>query len=232
MCCGRSTRSRWATGRSVSTTRTATSKYIQPLTEGVLTSEGRKHYDYLYALQGSRYAHRVYTIRNRFALLDAQYVAGTHRADSFAAYFGYKFSEDKRKIRITASERYYFGYGYTSGTPKQSAVLAADAGSTVELTMDADLIVNDPQYFYGASRMQGLDLSGVSMALLQTLNLNNCTALRTLNVSCAQSQTTLAALIVTNCLHLRTLNVSGTEIEQLHVARPVEQPEIRVARGA
>ena len=47
------------------------------------------------------------------------------------------------------------------------------------------------------------------MALLQTLNLNNCTALRTLNVSCAQSQTTLAALIVTNCLHLRTLNVSG-----------------------
>ena len=184
-------------------------KYIQPLTEGVLTSEGRKHYDYLYALQGSRYAHRVYTIRNRFALLDAQYVAGTYRADSFAAYFGYKFSEDKRKIRITASERYYFGYGYTSGTPKQSAVLAADAGSTVELTMDADLIVNDPQYFYGASRMQGLDLSGVSMALLQTLNLNNCTALRTLNVSCAQSQTTLAALIVTNCLHLRTLNVSG-----------------------
>ena len=106
-------------------------KYIQPLTEGVLTSEGRKHYDYLYALQGSRYAHRVYTIRNRFALLDAQYVAGTYRADSFAAYFGYKFSEDKRKIRITASERYYFGYGYTSGTPKQSAVLAADAGSTM-----------------------------------------------------------------------------------------------------
>lgn len=184
-------------------------KYIQPLVEGVPTTEGQKRYDYLYALQGNRYAHRVFTIRNRFALLDAQYVAGTYRADSFAAYFGYKFSTDKRKIRITASERYYFGYGFTSGTPKQSAVLAADAGSTVELTMDSDLIVNDPQYFYGASRMQGLDLSSVSMALLQTLNLNNCTALRTLNVSCAQSQTTLAALIVTNCLHLRTVNVSG-----------------------
>lgn len=184
-------------------------KYIQPLVEGVPTTEGQKHYDYLYALQGNRYAHRVFTIRNRFALLDAQYVAGTYRADSFAAYFGYKFSTDRRKIRITASERYYFGYGYTSGTPKQSAVLATDTGSTVELTMDTDLIVNDPQYFYGASRMQGLDLSSVSMALLQTLNLNNCAALRTLNVSCAQSQTTLGALIVTNCLHLRTLNVSG-----------------------
>ena len=184
-------------------------KYIQPLIEGVQTTEGTKFYDYLYALQGSRYAHRVFTIKNRFALLDAMYVAGTYRSDSFTAYFGYAFSGDNRKIKITSSERYYFGYGYTSGTPKQSSVLAADAGSTVELTMDADLIVNDPQYFYGASRMQGLDLSNVSMALLQTLNLNNCTALRTLNVSCAQSQTTLAALIVTNCLHLRTLNVSG-----------------------
>ena len=220
-------------------------KYIQPLVEGVPTTEGQKHYDYLYALQGNRYAHRVFTIRNRFALLDAQYVAGTYRADSFAAYFGYKFSTDKRKIRITASERYYFGYGFTSGTPKQSAVLAADAGSTVELTMDTDLIVNDPQYFYGASRMQGLDLSSVSMALLQTLNLNNCTALRTLNVSCAQSQTTLGALIVTSCLHLRTLNVSGlksdnftsldlsnnTKLESL-VARNTSLRSVAFAPGA
>lgn len=99
-------------------------KYIQPLTEGVSTTEGVKHYDYLYALQGNRYAHRLYTIKNRFALMDAQYVAGTYRADSFACYFGYKFSQSPRKVKITASERYYFGYGYTNGTPTQSAVLA------------------------------------------------------------------------------------------------------------
>ena len=128
-------------------------KYIKPLTEGVTTSEGTKYYDYLYALQGSRYAHRTFTIQNRFALLDSQYLAGTYRQDSFPIYFGYKFSTDKRKVKITASERYYFGYGYTSGEPKQSGVLAEDAGSVVELTLDTDLIVNDPQYFYGASRM-------------------------------------------------------------------------------
>ena len=185
-------------------------KYIKPLTEGVTTADGTtSYYDYLYALQGSRYAHRTYTIQNRFALLDSQYVCGTYRKDSFAAYFGYKFGSDNRKIRITAGERYFFGYGYTSGTPHQSAVLAEDTGSQVELTLDTDLIVNDPQYIYGASRIMGLDLTDVSHAILQTLNLNNCSALRTLDVSCGQTQTTLNALLVNGCRNLRTLNMTG-----------------------
>ena len=185
-------------------------KYIKPLTEGVTTADGTtSYYDYLYALQGSRYAHRTYTIQNRFALLDSQYVCGTYRKDSFAAYFGYKFGSDNRKIRITASERYFFGYGYTSGTPHESAVLAEDTGSQVELTLDTDLIVNDPQYIYGASRIMGLDLTDVSHAILQTLNLNNCSALRTLDVSCGQAQTTLNALLVNGCRNLRTLSMTG-----------------------
>lgn len=185
-------------------------KYIKPLTEGVTTADGTtSYYDYLYALQGSRYAHRTYTIQNRFALLDSQYVCGTYRKDSFAAYFGYKFGSDNRKIRITASERYFFGYGYTSGTPHESAVLAEDTGSQVELTLDTDLIVNAPQYIYGASRIMGLDLTDVSHAILQTLNLNNCSALRTLDVSCGQTQTTLNALLVNGCRNLRTLNMTG-----------------------
>lgn len=184
-------------------------KYIEPLTGGVATSAGTSFYDYLYALQGSRYAHRTFTIRNRFALLDSQYVAGTYRRDSFPVYFGYKFSGDPRKIRLTASERYYFGYGYTSGAPHQSAVLAEEAGSAVELTLDSDLIVNDPQYVYGASRIRSLNLSDVSHAILQTLNLNNCTALRTLDVSCAGTQSTLNALLVGGCKHLQSLDMTG-----------------------
>ncbi len=185
-------------------------KYITPLTEGVATADGTTtHYDYLYALQGSRYAHRTFTVQNRFALLDSQYVCGTYRKDSFAAYFGYKFGTDNRRIKIVASERYYFGYGYTSGTPHQSAVLAEDTGSTVELTLDTDLIVNDPQYVYGASRIMELDLTDVSHAILQTLNLNNCTALRTLNLNCTQTQTTLNALLVNGCKNLRELRMRG-----------------------
>ena len=185
-------------------------KYIKPLTEGVTGADGTTtYYDYLYALQGSRYAHRTYTIQNRFALLDSQYVCGTYRKDSFAAYFGYKFGSDNRKIQIKASERYFFGYGYTSGTPHQSAVLAEGKGSEVYLTLDTDLIVNDPQYIYGASRIMELDLTDVSHAILQTLNLNNCSALRTLDVSCAQTQTTLNALLVNGCRNLRSLNMTG-----------------------
>ena len=79
----------------------------------------------------------------------------------------------------------------------------------MELTLDTDLIVNDPQYIYGASRIMGLDLTDVSHAILQTLNLNNCSALRTLDVSCGQTQTTLNALLVNGCRNLRTLNMTG-----------------------
>lgn len=186
-------------------------KYIKPLTEGVTTTDGTKYYDYLYALQGSRFAHRTFTIQNRFALLDSQYLAGTYRQDSFPVYFGYKFSTDNRKVRITASERYYFGYGYTSGDPKQSGVLAEDTGSVVELTLDTDLIVNDPQYFYGASRILGLDLTGVSHAIVGTLNLNNCGSLRKLDISCPTTQKTMNALLVDKCKNLRELNVTGQQ---------------------
>jgi hypothetical protein len=190
-------------------------KYVTPLIEGIKTTTGTMTYDYLYALQGSRYAHRCYTIQNRFALLDSQYVCGTYRKDSFGCYFGYKFGSDNRKIKITASERYYFGYGYTSGTPHQSAVLAADKGSQVQLVLDTDLIVNDPQYIYGASRIMGLDLTDVSHAILQTLNLSNLTALTTLDISCAGTQTTLNNLIVDGCKNLRSLNMGGLQSAQL-----------------
>lgn len=184
-------------------------KYIKPLIDGVQTLEGTKYYDYLYAMQGSRYAHRTFMIKNRFALLDAQYVAGTYRQDSFAVYFGYKFSTDNRKLKITALERYFFGYGYTSGTPTESAILAEDEDSVINLTFKQDLIVNDPQYVYGASKIKKLDLTDVSHAILQTLNLNTCRGLQWLDVSCSKTQTTLNAILVNSCKNLRYLAMTG-----------------------
>ena len=41
------------------------------------------------------------------------------------------------------------------------------------------------------------------------MNLNNCTALRDLNVSCEAGQTTFNALLVGNCRNLRKLDISG-----------------------
>ncbi|MCC8146863.1 MAG: CotH kinase family protein [Bacteroidales bacterium] len=184
-------------------------KYILPLTEGVDMPDGKKYYNYLYSLQGSRYAHRTFIIQNRFALLDAQYVVGTYRSDAFTAYFGYDFSLNPRRIKIVASEKYFFGYGYTSGAPTLSAVPAAGKGSVVYLPLSSKLIVNDPQNFYGASRILELDLSTVSMALVQTLNLNNCTALKKLDVSYPQTQTSLNNILITNCRGLEDLNITG-----------------------
>ena len=66
-----------------------------------------------------------------------------------------------------------------------------------------------------ASRIMGLDLTDVSHAILQTLNLGNLTALRTLDISCAGTQTTLNNLIVDGCKNLRSINMGGLQSPQL-----------------
>ena len=176
-------------------------KYLKPYIESGI--------DYLYCLQGSRYAHRTAMINDRFALLDAQHLAGTYRADALRLYFAHQFSSDRKRINITASERYYFGYGYTSKAPHVSGVRADAAGSKVSLELDIDLIANDPQNIYGASRMAELDLSDVSAYIVGTANFDKCYRLSKLNVSCATGQTTLTAVTVSACRVLEELSVAG-----------------------
>ena len=176
-------------------------KYITPLLE-----QGR---DYLYALQGSRYAHRTYTIVNRFALLDAEYCAGTYRADSFPLYLSYNFAANPRDLKLTASERYYFGYGMQNGDPTVSGLRADEAGDEVTLTFKQNLIVNDPQSVFGASRIRSMNLTNISHAIIGTLNLNPCIRLTELDASCAQGQNTLTNLVLEQCRNLRTLDVNG-----------------------
>ena len=176
-------------------------KYLKPYIESGI--------DYLYCLQGSRYAHRTAMINDRFALLDAQHLAGTYRADALRLYFAHQFSSDRKRINITASERYYFGYGYTSKAPHVSGVRADAAGSKVSLELDIDLIVNDPQNIYGASRMAELDLSDASAYIVGTANFDKCYRLSKLNVSCATGQTTLTAVTVGACRVLEELSVAG-----------------------
>ena len=176
-------------------------KYLQPYTASGI--------DYLYCLQGSRYAHRTAMINDRFALLDAQHLAGTYRADALRLYFAHQFSTDRKRISITASERYYYGYGYTSKVPHVSGVRADGSGAKVSLELNIDLIVNDPQNIYGASRMAELDLSDVSAYIVGTANFDKCYRLSKLNVSCATGQTTLTAVTVAACRVLEELSVAG-----------------------
>jgi hypothetical protein len=175
-------------------------KYITPLLE-----DGK---DYLYALQGSRYAHRTYMIKNRFSLLDARYCAGTYRDDAFPMYLSYDFASDPRTLRLTATELHYFGYGMTNGDPTVWGI-EGNEDQNVTLTFTKKLIVNDPQNVYGASRIATLDLTNISHAIVGTLNLNKCTQLQDLEMSCADEQTSLTNLMVASCGRLSSLDING-----------------------
>ena len=179
-------------------------KYIKPLLENNL--------DYLYSLQGNRESHRQYIINNRFDLLDAKYLAGTYRSDNIRIYFSHNFSQDNKEIHIKASEQYNFGYGFTSGAPKQSGILANDKnGYKVSLRFFMDLIVNDPQFIYGASRMQEIDFREVSKYILNNIDFSSCKTLKKLDISCADTNTTLQSLTLTGCQNLEELNVQGLQ---------------------
>ena len=179
-------------------------KYIKPLLEN--------NVDYLYSLQGNRESHRQYIINNRFDLLDAKYLAGTYRSDNIRIYFSHNFSQDNKEIHIKASEQYNFGYGFTSGAPKQSGILANEKnGYRVSLRFFMDLIVNDPQFIYGASRMQEIDFREVSKYILNNIDFSSCKTLKKLDLSCADNNTTIQSLTLTGCQNLEELNIQGLQ---------------------
>lgn len=176
-------------------------KYIKPLDEqGV---------DYLYSLQGARLAHRSYIIENRFKLLDAKYLAGTYRADNLRIYLAHKFSKDNKSIHIKSNDKFYFGYGYTSGAPKQSGVYAAQPGDVVTLTFNTDLIVNDPQYVYGASKFEEVDLKEISPYLIGTVNFNNCTGIRKIDMRTQVGNEKITSITTEKCTQLEEIDVYG-----------------------
>lgn len=190
-------------------------KYIKPITEGITDSEGKTaFYNYLYSLQGSRYAHRTYIIRNRFALMDSKYVAGEYRKDAVTCYFGYDFSQDPRVMKVTAAEPFYFGYGYTNGSPTQSALKAEGEDSVVTMTVSDTLKVNDPQNIYGASKMKVLDMSNIASKLVGQINLSKCRNVQKIDLSCISDTTeeinsAINGVVIGDCINLMDINVDG-----------------------
>ncbi len=176
-------------------------KYINPLLEG----KG----DWTYSLQGSRLAHRCYMVDNRFDLMDAKYLAGTYKADNFRLYVVHNFANDPKNIVLKASERYYFGYGNTSGSPHIAGVLSDGAGSQIILPLDVASVIGDPKYFYGASRMTDIDLSALSGYIENNIDFSNCSRLKKLNVSCASGTANLTQLILNSNKSLLELDITG-----------------------
>ena len=183
-------------------------KYIVPQVEGVDVQGTLTKYPYIYALQGSREAHRTHTIKNRFALLDAKYETGAYRSDNIDMYMSRTATEAANTIVVTSNEDYYYGYG-TNNQPTLQASQEAKEDETVTLTFKNAFTVNDPIRVYGASRMKELDMRGAANNLTGDLNLNKCTVLRKLDISTTGNGSSGWCAVIDKCTQLREVNLNG-----------------------
>lgn len=183
-------------------------KYIVPQIEGVDVQGTLTKYPYIYALQGSREAHRTHTIINRFALLDAKYETGAYRSDNIDMYMSRESATPANTIVVTSIEDYYYGYG-TNNQPTLQASQAAGEDETVTLTFNNAFTVNDPIRVYGASRMKELDMRGAADNLTGDLNLNKCKVLQKLNISTYNNGSSGWCLVLDKCSQLKDINLNG-----------------------
>lgn len=184
-------------------------KYIKPATEGVDVKGQKTFYSFLYALKGNGLVQRNYCVKNRFALMDAKYMAGTYRSDAMELYLSRKSTDAPQVMKITSSEIYYFGWGRTNGEPIERGLYADGAGDSVNVTFTGTLAMNDPLNVYGASRMREIDATSIAGSILGTLNLNKCTALRKLNLGSASGVSLMEGLNVSACSQLQSLVISN-----------------------
>ena len=183
-------------------------KYIKPMLEGVDVHGTLTKYPHIYALHGSRKHHRIHTIRNRYALLDAKYETGSYRSDNIDMYLARTATEAANTIVVTANEVYYFGYG-TNNSPSIQPSQRAEKGEEVTLTFSDAFTVNDPIRLYGASRAKRLDMRGVADNLTGDLNLNKCTNLQYLDLSTTSGGSSGWCAVLDQCRQLREVNLNG-----------------------
>ena len=192
-------------------------KYITPETKGVrvtengVTTDGNKFY-YMYALSGTRRMQLKHFITNRFALLDAKFGVSSYRADSAGFYLARETSDKADVIKITASDEYYFAYGLSGKDYMEGETGRLLRGEQGTLSVTGKRALNDPMLLFGASRIMELDMRGAASHLLNGLELNNCAALRKLDLSVAdgsEASVTTWWLVTGGCGQLREVNLKG-----------------------
>ncbi len=182
-------------------------KYIDPQIDGVEVNGSIVTYPYIYALQGSREAHRTHTINNRFALLDARYETGNYTSDNIDLYMSRTATDGTTMMVVVANEVYYFGYG-TNNTPSIQPSQKAEEGESVTLTFTDAFSLNDPMRVYGASRIRELRTSTAGSQLVGNINLNKCTVLQVLDMSISGTGGDFY-MSLDNCRQLTEINLNG-----------------------
>lgn len=189
-------------------------KYIDPATVGVrqikngVETDGVT-YPFIYALDGTNYSHRLNTILNRFALLDAKYGCDSFKDDNVEMYLSRSSSDATGIVKITANNIYYFDWNTKNGS--HSDLKKAEAGETVSLEFTGAITVNDPVDLYGASQMARLNLTGIAGSLQNGINLNKATVLQEIDASSTKACTQAWWFNFEKCVKLSKIDCTNQQ---------------------
>lgn len=188
-------------------------KYIVPATKGVENLSGELvKYNYISSLQGSRYAHRTYIVRNRFALMDSKYVAGEFAGDEVGYRLHNDFATNPGRVWLKPTEKFFFAHGINSNVV-EGALLPKEDGR-VEMKLTSAYTQNDPAKIFGASKILELDLQNVAKYLISGINFNKCKNMVKLSMnSCNDVETIyntgLNTINMSGCINLREMYMDG-----------------------
>ncbi len=184
-------------------------KYVQPLTETGYPSDISTNF--INTAQGSREAHRTYTLENRFSLLDSKYQAGGYAQDAFVYYAA---AGNVNKLTIVSSIPYYFGWNTSNTSIREHQAANADNNYTVNLTITGNA-ANNPANVLGASRIKELTFDPQSA---WTVDSTKDVKLSNLHKLVAKNMGTRAAgdLWLTACPLLTYVDVSGSSFSGLY----------------
>ncbi len=212
-------------------------KYIKPLSDkdDGISYPSDISTNFISTAQGSREAHRTYTLNNRFPLLDSKYQAGTYSQDSFVYYAA---AGNKNKLTIISSIPYYFGWNTSNTSIREHQAATEKNNYTVVLNIEGNA-ANNPANVLGASRIKELTFSSTSAWTVDSskdvklpnlqkliakdmgnkavgdLYLTNCPLLTTLDLSGSNFSSLNG---IENCNKMLSINVENTGIKALHVA--------------
>lgn len=212
-------------------------KYIKPLSDkddGIVYPSDIST-NFISTAQGSREAHRTYTLENRFPLLDSKYQAGSYSQDSFVYYAA---AGNKNKLTIVSSIPYYFGWNTSNTSIREHQAATEKNNYTVILNIEGNA-ANNPANVLGASRIKELTFSPTSAWTVDSskdvklpnlqkliakdmsnkavgdLYLTNCPLLTTLDLSGSNFSSLNG---IENCSKMLSINVENTGIKALHIA--------------
>lgn len=184
-------------------------KYVQPLTETGYPSDISTNF--INTAQGSREAHRTYTLENRFSLLDSKYQAGDYAQDAFVYYAA---AGNVNKLKIVSSIPYYFGWNTSNTSIREHQAANASNDYTVNLTITGNA-ANNPANVLGASRIKELTFDPQSA---WTVDSTKDVKLPNLQKLIAKGMGTRAAgdLWLTACPLLTHLDISNSGFSGLY----------------